>query len=123
MKTFIHIGQPKTATTSIQRYIQTHQAVLAEHGIWAPAKIAANYPPNYYELTLYALNKNRSSPEKDIIFRHHSIKGDGQRFLNGLYIDLVAGIEEIYADARRNKCDKVLFSSESLYLLNSVAEY
>lgn len=122
MKTFIHIGQPKTATTSIQSYMQTHRAVLAEHGIWVPSnKLAGSTELNHAVLNVYSLNKDNFSPAKERFFKH--IKDDGQKFLDSLHTDLLNDIEKIYSDARHNMCDKVLWSSEPLYFQNSAAEY
>ena len=94
---------------------------MAEHGIWVPPKLVGFNGTNHTMLQVYALNKDRSSPRKDMVLSR--INGDGQQFLNGLHIDLLNDIERNYSDARDNKCEKVLWSCEGLYLLNSATEY
>lgn len=37
LKIYIHIGQPKTGSSSIQRYLSTHSTeLLTNHGVWYP---------------------------------------------------------------------------------------
>lgn len=118
MKTIIHIGQHKTGTTSIQKFLQDNRSTLIEDCLYVPFSIAGYKHPSHFILNVYALEKDRYSSMKEDI-----LANKGEQYLCGLEIELKKDIEKIYKDALHNKCDKVLWSNEGLYLLNSVTEY
>jgi hypothetical protein len=118
MKTVIHIGQHKTGTTSIQKYLQDNREVLAQHGLYVPSKIAGYSNPSQFILNVYALDENRYSPMKEKIIRD---KGVG--YLKNLETELKNDIKNIYDEASSKKCSRVIWSNEGLYLLNTETEY
>ena len=118
MKTIIHIGQHKTGTTSIQKYLQDNRKILAKTGLYVPSVVAGYNAPSHFILNVYALAENRYSTMKEKI-----IAEKGKHYLSELETHLKKDIKKIYKDALDSKCDKVLWSNEGLYLLNTVTEY
>ena len=118
MKTIIHIGQHKTGTTSIQHFLQDNRVELGKRGLYVPAGIAGYTNPSHFILNVYALGAGRYSSMKE-----HIVATKGESYLDELEGKLKQDIEKIYADAARNACDRVIWSNEGLYLLNSIAEY
>ncbi len=118
MKTIIHIGQHKTGTTSIQKFLQDSRESLLKMGLYVPSSIAGHTNPHHYILNVYALAEDRYSSAKEQV-----IEMKGKQYLCGLETELKKDIKQIYEDALRNKCNKMIWSSEGLYLLNSVTEY
>ncbi len=118
MKTIIHIGQHKTGTTSIQKFLQDNRVSLMRNGLYVPSNIAGYNHPSHFVLNIYSLADKRYSPMKEKI-----IKQKGEAYLEKLKLVLENDIERIYEDASQNQCDKVLWSNEGLYLLNSLNEY
>ncbi len=51
------------------------------------------------------------------------LRDKGIGYLRGLEAELKKDIARIYADAARKKCDRVIWSNEGLYLLNTEKEY
>lgn len=118
MKTIIHIGQHKTATTSIQQFLQDNRKTLARTGLYVPSQIAGHRSPSHFILNVYALATDRFSSQKDRI-----IAQNGKNYISELESVLRKDIEKIYEKAVKNNCDQVIWSNEGLYLLNSVEEY
>jgi hypothetical protein len=119
MRTIIHIGQHKTGTTSIQRFLQDKRSALARHhALHVPSEIAGYSNPSHFILNVYALAEGRFSSKKEEII---SSKGAG--YLSRLEIELNQDIARVYNEALQNKCRKVIWSNEGLYLLNSKTEY
>ncbi len=118
MKTIIHIGQHKTATTSIQKYLQDNRRLIIKKGLYVPDKIAGFKNSSHFILNVYALDKNRFSSKK-----YKIISSKGQAYLSGLKEIIKRDIAQIYQDALEQGCHQVIWSNEGLYLLNSVAEY
>ena len=118
MKTIIHIGQHKTGTTSIQHFLRDNRKVLAQHGLYVPERIAGYSNPSHFILNVYALAEGRFSSMKEKI-----IKNKGLEYLSKLKVELQKDIEQIYNEALQKKCNKVVWSNEGLYLLNTEAEY
>lgn len=118
MKTIIHIGQHKTGTTSIQRFLQDNGKDLAYQGLYVPSRIAGYSNPSHFILSVYALAEGRFSPKKEEI-----IKNKGVEYLSNLGIELGEDIERIYNEARKKNCDRVIWSNEGLYLLKTETEY
>ena len=118
MKTIIHIGQHKTGTTSIQRFLRDNKESLKKSGLYVPTLVAGYTNPSHFILNVYALDEHRFSSTKEKI-----IAKKGHEYLNELGIELSKDISSIYEDAIKNNCDRVIWSNEGLYLLNSVQEY
>ncbi len=118
MKTIIHIGQHKTGTTSIQKFLQDNRISLMRKGLYVPSNIAGYDHPSHFILNIYSLADNRYSPMKEKI-----IKNKGEEYLSNLEEKLKNDIESIYEEASQQKCNSVLWSNEGLYLLNSVKDY
>ena len=118
MKTVIHIGQHKTGTTSIQHYLQDNRATLAQNGLYVPSRIAGYSDPSHFILNVYALEEGRFSSKKEEL-----IATKGTAYFSELEIELKKDIEEIYKEALQQKCNRVIWSNEGLYLLNTVKEY
>jgi len=118
MKTIIHIGQHKTGTTSTQKFLQDNRGFFAENGLYVPSSIAGYKHPSHYILNVYALDEGRYSSKKEEI-----VKKKGSQYLSELEIELKKDIKQIYQTATKLKCNKVIWSNEGLYLLNSEIEY
>jgi hypothetical protein len=118
MRTIIHIGQHKTATTSIQHFLQQNKAHLFSQGLYVPESIAGHTNPSHYVLNVYALNENRYSSMKELILRTKP-----KQYLYELHQRLYEDICRHYKLAEDRGCNDVIWSNEGLYLLNSVQEY
>ena len=69
MKTIIHIGQHKTGTTSIQKFLQDNRTTLAENGVYVPSRLAGYSEPSHFILNVYALAEDRYSSRKKAIVK------------------------------------------------------
>lgn len=118
MRTIIHIGQHKTGTTSIQHYLRQNRAELAKNGIYIPDSIAGFNNESHFMLSVYSLDKKRSSPMKDALLRSKH-----PEFFNELQHALTVDIARHYKNAESQGCNTVIWSNEGLYLLNSLIEY
>ena len=117
MKTFIHIGQQKTATTSIQHFLKNNRRKLIKQGLYVPDSLAGIDNPSHYILNNYALDAHRYSSTKERILKKNL----------SLFMDLPEilkrDIEAHYKKASVKNCRDVIWSNEGLYLLDSVDEY
>lgn len=118
MKTIIHIGQHRTGTTSIQKFLQDKRQALARKGFYVPSTIAGYSHPSHFILNVYALSEGRWSPMKEKISSNQ-----GAEYLGYLEKHLREDIERIYNDAVKRNCNRVIWSNEGLYLLNTEIEY
>lgn len=110
MNTVIHIGQHKTGTTSIQRYLEQNRDCLLQRGIYVPL-----YPDaNHWKLNVYSLAGKRISTVKQLLKKSEIVK---------IKQTIKKDVEQIYEDARNQNCNRIIWSNEGLYLLNSVIEY
>lgn len=113
METFIHLGQHKTGTTSIQSFLLKNKAALEVQRIFIPTDFMGRKTANHYELNLVTLADQRSSPMKDAF--------------NGSLENLKGKVENeidlIYKLCINKNCNKVLFSNEGLSLLRHYEEY
>lgn len=74
MRLFLHIGTPKTGTTTLQRWCASHRAGLAAQGVWYPESLGAE---SHRKLAAYARDSARAedarlgirSPEDHAAFR------------------------------------------------------
>lgn len=117
MKTIVHIGQHKTATTSIQRVLTEQREWLISQGVWFPLPMTDPDQPSHYPLNVYCLESGRMSPKKAKLLTH-----DPAEFL-AIQRGLKDHIRDNYQQAKAQGCDRVIWSNEGLYLLNSVPEY
>lgn len=113
METFIHLGQHKTGTTSIQSFLLRNQAALEDQRILIPTEFMGRNTANHYELNLVTLFDQRSSPMKDAFIGS----------LENLKEKVVHEINLIYKLATNKNCNKVLFSNEGLSFLRHYEEY
>ena len=118
MRTIIHIGHHKTATTTIQHYLQQYRKQYIDKGLYVPNTLIGNSNPNHFMLSVYALNDNRFSTKKIKI-----LKTKGSSFFKELPKKLEASVIEHYTNAQNHNCNSVIWSNEGLFLLNSVEEY
>lgn len=118
MRTLIHIGQHKTATTSIQNSLVKNHNLLLSEGLWYPLELAGSRFPSHYPLNVYCLDKNRFSHKKAKL-----LKNNKKSELKHISKELKYDIKTQYVLADTNGCDTVLWSNEGLYLLNSIHEY
>jgi hypothetical protein len=118
MKTFIHIGQHKTGTTSIQHYLVSKRAELAKEGLYVPDTLVGIENHSHFILNVYALNQNRMSSKKEKL-----LAKNGPKYFADLKGRLEKDIAQHYAAARKMGCNEIIWSNEGLYLLNSVEEY
>lgn len=117
MKTIIHIGQHKTATTSIQSYLAQDRKHLSVQGLYVPIDLAGFKSPSHFILNVYALKKDRMSSMKEKFLMH------SEELLKTLFNHLQEDIKRHYERAKNQGCNTVIWSNEGLYLLNSVNEY
>ncbi len=110
MNTLIHIGQHKTGTTSIQKYLNRNRDCLLQHKIYVP--IFPN--TNHWKLNVYSLDDERISTMKKILKKSEISK---------IKQTLKKDVETIYKDAHAQNCNQIIWSNEGLYLLNSLKEY
>lgn len=118
MKTIIHIGQHKTATTSIQHCLQENSVILEKQGLYIPDSLVGYNNPSHFILNVYALAHHRTSSAKDRV-----LAAKGKDFLSELKGQLKQDISSHYQRAKEKNCTEVIWSNEGLYLLNSKEEY
>ncbi|MEM8681471.1 MAG: hypothetical protein AAGF97_19160 [Planctomycetota bacterium] len=113
LRTFVHLGQHKTGTTSIQMFLKEQAEPLRARGLYVPL------PGQIHALlNVYSLARDRmSSVKEDLRQRKHAL------FFWSLGWRLRRQIARHYHRARAQGCRDVLWSNEGLYLLNSAAEY
>ena len=118
MKTYVHIGQHKTGTSSIQHYLRDHKDELRDRGYYVPDTLVGFDAPSKFILNVYALAENRYSGAKTRL-----LKELNSTFFERLEINLIADIRRHYTLAQQQHCHSMVWSNEGLYLLNSVSEY
>ena len=97
---FLHIGQPKTATTTIQNFLSINQAKLIKHG-WL-------YPNAGRQYAAHHLLGN--------FFRAAPIHWIGQADPAQVMADLKREIDE-------SNCDNIILSTESLYFAENPDQF
>lgn len=118
MRTFIHIGQHKTGTTSIQHYLKENRLELAQRGLYFADSLAGENSPSHFILNIFALKENRYSSMKEKFLATHSTE-----WFNHLKYSLPLEIAAHYKRAKDRGCTDIIWSNEGLYLLNSLEEY
>lgn len=118
MKTIIHIGQHKTATTSIQNWLAESRDKLKKNGYWFPNNYQDDKLHSHYMLNVLCLDKNRLSHRKSKLLNQMD-SVSYEKYLSGA----INWIEKEYSNAFISGCHTVVWSNEGLYLLNSIREY
>lgn len=118
MRTFIHIGQHKTGTTSIQHYLKENRTDLGQRGLYIADSLAGESSPSHFMLNMFALNEHRYSSMKEKFLAAHSVD-----FFSRLKYSLPLEIATHYKKAEDSGCTDIVWSNEGLYLLNSMEEY
>lgn len=119
MKTIFHIGQHKTATTSIQFFLHKNRAQLIEkEKVYYPSVIGGRQDYSHYMLNVVCLAQERLSFKKEQL-----IKTMGSNAVDSVLTQVKLDIQTAYEEAERRGCEYVLFSNEGLYTLNSLEEY
>jgi len=118
MRTIIHIGQHKTGTTSIQKFLQQKKVELSKNGVYVPDSIAGYKHRSHFILNVYALNENRFSSMKEKL-----LKTKTKEYFSGLHQELESDISKHYSLAEKQGCRDIIWTNEGLYLLNSQQEY
>jgi hypothetical protein len=118
LRTFIHIGQHKTGTTSIQHYLKENRVELAQRKLYIADSLAGESSPSHFILNMFALNEHRYSSMKEKFLATHSVE-----LFNQLKYSLPLEIATHYKRAEESGCTDIIWSNEGLYLLNSMEEY
>lgn len=118
METIVHIGQPKTGTTSIQQFLRDQKETLKRQGVFVPDRLLGFNNPSHFMLNVYSLEDHRRSPMKDQL-----LKKVGNEEVERLKSALPAEVEVIYAQAKKEACNRIIWTNEGLFLLNSLMEY
>lgn len=118
MRSFIHIGQHKTGTTSIQSYLKNNRNELEARGLYVPDSLMGFEHPSHFILNVYSLAVNRFSSMKEQL-----IAARGHEFFSNLRRNLEVDIARHYQRAKAKGCKDIIWTNEGLFLLNSVEEY
>jgi len=106
----IHIGTPKTATTTIQRFLQFNSDLLASAGWSVPKLWRGN------QSALSVLSYQRSRWDETCAFHAHRLGYGNDRLSSGGGDDLRKSLkEELDLIIRQSKNSTLVFSSEGLY--------
>lgn len=104
-KIYVHIGSPKTGSTSIQRHLTSHQKHLLDQGI-------------YYPITGRAYRKDQTKIEC-----LKSQREDIFICMNGDVVRSSSTLRPILCDFNEQKVDRMLLSEECLFLGSAFAHY
>jgi hypothetical protein len=118
MRTIVHIGQHKTATTSIQHLLGQFRSAFCRHGLYVPDSIAGFTNRSHFILNVYALDQDRYSFSKENLLKTRS-----RDYLSGLGASIKEDVAKHYQRASESRCRDVIWTNEGLYTLNSVEEY
>jgi len=118
MKTLVHIGSHKTATTSIQSFLQDHTEELLRYGYYFPTKLATVSSSSHWPLSIYALQEMRCSPMKELILADY-----GPEYLANIIREVESDVKTHYSAAKKYNCHTVIWSNEGLFLLRYSSEY
>jgi hypothetical protein len=106
MKAIVHIGTPKTGTTSAQSAFQKNRDVLGKHGVFYPRLLGA-----HHHMKLATASRDPGRPERGFRMFGIESKGDHDSFRR----DLDLSFEKELAEATALGNDVCLISSEWLY--------
>ena len=118
MRTFVHVGQHKTATTAIQHYLIAQRAQLEKAGLYVPDSLCGYANPSHFALNVYSLNEGRLSSMKEALLATKRTD-----YLASLGETIEKDLERHYREAVSRGCKDAVWSNEGLYLLNSEEEY
>lgn len=112
MKIILHIGMPKTGTSSIQRFCRDNRAGLAAQGFWYP-HTPADASGNHVKLAAYAQNDDRPTPlRKDLgLTSPQALKHFRREFL-----------QKMAAEVRGHEQKTLIMSNEHCSLLRHEKE-
>lgn len=120
MRTFIHIGQHKTGTTSIQHCLRLNRGEFIRQGLYLPDSIAGFNNPSHFILNVYSLNTQRQSSMKEKLLSHNM---SNPCYMSQLSRNLKKDVAKHYQHAYKEGCTDIIWTNEGLYLLNTVEEY
>jgi hypothetical protein len=106
MKTLVHIGSHKTATTSIQSFLQDHIEDLLRYGYYFPTSLAGISASSHWPLSIYALREKRLSPMKELILADY-----GSEYLANLIREVESDVKTHYSAAKKYNCHTVIWSA------------
>lgn len=119
MRSFIHIGQHKTGTTSIQSYLQNNRHQLAARGLYVPDSLVGFENSSHFILNVCSLAVNRFSSS----MKERLLAAEESKFFSELRFNLEVDIARHYQEAANQGCKDIIWTNEGLFLLNSVEEY
>ncbi|ECK1948373.1 hypothetical protein FQV93_06695, partial [Campylobacter lari] len=94
MTAYVHIGTPKTGTTSIQKFLNDNREALKQIGYYYPVTLSENHWELPISLGVLHYSKNSSN----------------------VYVKLAKErLEELRNEIFKNKCSNYIFSSELFY--------
>ena len=102
---YIHIGTPKTGTTSIQNYLASNSDLLSKKGCLVPAS-SRRYLANHTLLANYCINKTTITEVsiRNGIYTERQLRVFRKKFKN-----------KLSAEIRNFTGSKIIFSSEQCY--------
>lgn len=112
MKIFLHIGTPKTGTTSIQRFFMENRDRLADNGMFYPESIM-DQNGNHTKLAAYSHDNDRTTPLKIEFDISDNYKI--QAFRRKVF-------RELDTEFARHKPESVFMSNEHLSLMPNRSE-
>ncbi len=118
MKVYVHIGSPKTATTSILKALRSHRGVLlSKNGLYVPESFLNSSNNSIWLLNVAALEFDRFSPKKLLEPQYHS-----EQAIRQLREEVKAEISNHIAKAELVGATRCIFSNEGLYFLKYASE-
>lgn len=118
MITTIHIGPHKTATTSIQKYLEDNKDKLKADKIYIPDSIVGIPLYNHWPLNVYSLD-----PERYSCMKYNLLFSRRIPLIKKIFNNIKESIREHYLKAKQEKCKRVIWSNEGLSFINSEREY
>lgn len=118
MRVIVHLGQPRTGTTSLQYFLGMGN--VKEVYLPIMPTVFENVPgTNHFGMSIVCLNEDRMSPPKVRFLREGKTSDDIER----LRVDIKGWIKKSYEKGMADGKEVLLFSSEDLFLLNHKEEY
>lgn len=120
---YLHLGTPKTGTTSIQEYLTSHAGNLYKDGYLVPETTRHNQNTNHIYLANYALNNERSVQLRSVCLT--DTEEELHAFRKRIYRDLREEIEAFpgdYVILSNEHCYRCLNSREETMRLRGLLE-
>ncbi|MEM8770016.1 MAG: hypothetical protein AAGD92_00065 [Pseudomonadota bacterium] len=119
MKVIIHIGSHKTGTTSIQKALQKHHALLlSDYNLYTVRSFLGSTNASQWQLNVAALEEHRFSPRKWIDENWR----DADR-IEQLRLNVSREIRAHIRKAEEQGAAACVFTNEGLFLLRFVSEW